>query len=328
MGSPSTASTGGPSSLAPLTPGEWVGIAANAYSGRGAGRRLVHRLVAALEREGLAAEVAWTLDERSHLLARAQGDPSCRCLVVAGGDGTVADVLEERPVVPVAVLPVGTENLFAQHFRFQRRPEALARTIREGRLQPLDLGLAAGRSFALMAGFGFDADVVTRHHRARVRESGTPRPTHRAAYVAPILQASLAYRFLPLTVHIEDPNTGETLVGTTVIVFNLPRYALGLPFAPDARGDDGWLDLVVFERPGALNAAHYLWLVLRRLHLRRRGVHHRRVRRVVIEAADTVPVQLDGDPGGEVEPGSPWTVEASPHAVQVLVPASYAAARH
>lgn len=308
--------------LAPPVPESWVGIAANAYSGRGTGRIQVDRLVSALAKEGMAAEVAWTLEERDRLLSRAKGDPLCRCLVVAGGDGTVAAVLNERPVVPVAVLPVGTENLFARHFRFRARPEALARTIREGHIRPLDLGMAAGRSFVLMAGFGFDADVVTRHHRARVREGGVPRPTNRAAYVAPILQASLSYRFMPLTVHVEGPEEGEVeaIVGTTVIVFNLPRYALGLPFAPQARGDDGLLDLVVFERPGALNAAHYLWLVLRGLHLRRRGVHHRRVRRVVIEAADTVPVQLDGDPGGEVEPGEPWVVEAVPRAVRVLVP--------
>jgi diacylglycerol kinase family enzyme len=327
MGSPTAAGAGGTGTLPAQPGGGWVAVAANAYAGRGAGRGHVDRLVAALAREGLATRVAWTLDERDTLLAQADADPSCRALVVAGGDGTVAAVLDGRPAVPVAVLPVGTENLFARHFRFRRRPEALARTIAEGRAWPLDLGLAAGRSFALMAGFGFDADVVTRHHRARVGDGGTPRPTNRAAYVAPLLQASLAYRFGPLTVRVDDPGPAETLEGTTVFVFNLPRYALGLPFAPDARGDDGLLDLVVFERPGALNAAHYLWLVLRGLHLRRRGVHHRRARRVTIAAAEAVPVQLDGDPGGTVEPGAPWTVAVVPGAVRVLVPASYVAAQ-
>jgi diacylglycerol kinase family enzyme len=325
MGSPWTPA-------APDGRGGWVAVAANAYSGRGAGRRQVEDLGAALGRVGLGVEVAWTLDERAALLARADADPSCRALVVAGGDGTVAAVLDARPAVPVAVLPVGTENLFARHFRFRRRPEALARTIVAGRTLPLDLGAVAGRSFALMAGFGFDADVVTRHHRARVREGGTPRPTNRAAYVAPILQASLEYRFVPLSVRVDEgegdvPGPAEELVGTTVFVFNLPRYALGLPFAPDARGDDGLLDLVVFERAGALNAAHYLWLVLRGLHLRRRGVHHRRVRRVTIAAAGPVPVQLDGDPGGVVAPGAPWTVAVAPGAVRVLATAAYFAAR-
>src|SRR5918997_5402805 len=83
----------------------WVGIAANAHSGVGTGRKRVRRLVLELERRGLAARVAWTPAERSALVAEARGDPSCRCLVAAGGDGTVAALINEGPETPVTVLP-------------------------------------------------------------------------------------------------------------------------------------------------------------------------------------------------------------------------------
>src|SRR6516225_4731799 len=68
---------------------DWVGVAANPGSGRGGGRRDVNRLIRELARRGLRARVAWTLDERQGLVAEAASDPSCRCLVAAGGDGTV-----------------------------------------------------------------------------------------------------------------------------------------------------------------------------------------------------------------------------------------------
>lgn len=296
-----------------------VGIVANANSGLGAGRRKVERLVAALTARGYRPEVAWTRDEQAELIAQCRLETGWRCLVAAGGDGTVADLVNARPGVPLAVLPAGTENLFARHFHFSGRPEALAATIDHGRSIRLDLGEAGGRRFSLMAGFGFDADVVTRHHRARLAATGSARPTHRAAYVGPVLQASFEYRFPAVTVRTLDP-PGEPLVGTTAFLFNLPRYALGLPFAPQARGDDGWLDLVVFRDPGPLSALRYLWLVLRGLHLRRSGVYHRRVRRVVVETTEAVPVQLDGDPAGEVEPGHPWEVVVHPAAIELLVP--------
>src|SRR5205814_354129 len=126
------------------------------------------------------------------------------------------------------------------------------------------------------------------------------------------------------TVAVNDPGAEETLVGATVFLFNLPRYALGLPFAPLAQGDDGLLDLVVFREAGAFRALHYLWLVLRGLHLARSDVQHRRVRRVSISSTETVPVQLDGDPGGYVTAGEGpnfgWRVEVLPHAIDVLVP--------
>ncbi|MCA1684621.1 MAG: diacylglycerol kinase, partial [Planctomycetia bacterium] len=227
-----------------------------------------------------------------------------------------------RPTVPITVLPCGTENLFARHFRLGRDPGRLAATIAAGRVARIDLGSVRGRRFALMAGFGFDADVVTRHHHARLRQSGLPRPTHRAAYVESVLTSSFAYRFPAMTVTITDPGCEETLVGSTVFVFNLPRYALGLPFAPTALGDDGLLDLVVFRNPGPFQALHYLWLVFRGLHLRRPGIELRKVRRVLITTTERVPVQFDGDPGGILDGGfaGGWEVDVLPGAMDVMVP--------
>jgi diacylglycerol kinase family enzyme len=190
----------------------------------------------------------------------------------------------------------------------------------------MDLGLARDRRFCLMAGVGFDAEVVTRHHLARLGPGGAMRTTNRAAYVDPVLRSSLFYRFPPLTIEILDDGRQETLQGTTAFVFNLPDYALGLPIAPTARGNDGLLDVIVFRNPGTFHALRYLWLVFRGLHLKRPGVEHRRVQAVRIGSTETVPVQLDGDPGGYIGPapdGEPWTFRILPGAVDVLVPEGY-----
>ncbi len=287
----------------------WVGIVANRSSGLGQGVPLVHRLVGELQRVGLSAEIAWTPEERFALVGRASAHAGCRCLVAVGGDGTVSALVNEQPSVPISVLPSGTENLFAGHFGFSRDITALAATIARGESVAVDLGQGLGRRFVLMAGFGFDGDIVTRHHRSRTSRVGVVRPTHRIAYVEPILRSSLFYRFPTITVRVADPGAEESLVGTTVFVFNMPRYALGLPFAPDAREDDGWLDLVVFRDPGPFQALYYLWRVFCRSHLQHPSVFHRRVKQVVLNAQDMVPVQLDGDPGGIVLPASPAGAE-------------------
>jgi diacylglycerol kinase family enzyme len=270
----------------------------------------------------IGCQIAWTPAERIALVAEAHGSSSCRCLVAAGGDGTVSALINERPGVPIAVLPTGTENLFARHFRFDHRPDRLARAIAEGQISSLDLGVAGRRRFSLMVGIGFDADVVTRHHAARLGRTGRARPTHRAAYVEPVLRSSFTYRFPTLSIRIDDAGAEETLEGTTVFVFNLPRYALGLPFAPLARGDDGHLDLIVFRKPGPFRALHYLWLVLRGAHLRRDDVQHRRVGSATISCPESVPFQLDGDPGGRVDPAAegPLAVAVLPGEVEVILP--------
>ena len=301
----------------------WVGIAANAYSGVGKGKARVTRLVKALAREGLEARVAWTIAERAKLVEAANADPqNCRCLVAAGGDGTVAALVNERPQVPVTTLPTGTENLFATHFHIRRNPERLAQIIASGHAKD-------------RPGPG-QRTPVHPHGRHRVRRRrglppplcparprGPPPDHPRAAYVEPVLRSSLVYPFPTLEIEAETDHGPECLTGTTAIFFNLPRYALKLQFAPSARGDDGFLDLVVFRDPGPLRALRYLWLVFRGLHLRRPGVYHRRVLRASVRADANVPVQLDGDPGGSLllPGGQPWTASIVPGALDVLTSA-------
>lgn len=262
----------------------------------------MRRLTRELRRLGFGVEVSLTPEARRCLVGHASRDPRCHCLAVVGGDGTVSALVNERPTVPITILPAGTENLVARHFGLGPDPKAVAYAIAAGTPVRVDLGQTASRRFVLMAGFGFDGDIVTRHHKARVSAAGRIRTTHRIAYLEPIVRSSLAYRFPIISVRVCDPGAEEVMAGTTVFIFNLPRYALGLPFAPEAQEDDGWLDLLVFRDAGALRALYYLWKVLRGSHLEEPGVFHRRVRKVVVTADEPVPVQLDGDPAGCVLP--------------------------
>ena len=307
--------------------GSWVGIVANQNSGIGRGRQRVAKLAAALDRAGLLARVAWTTEDRASLVRRAEEDTDCRCLVAVGGDGTVSALLNERPKVPVTVFPAGTENLVAQQFGLRRDANRLARIIAEGQPRRVDVGAADGRRFLLMVGFGFDGDVVSRHHRARLSRLGRIRPTNRLAYVWPVLQSSFSYKFPAINVRIENDGVPEVLCGTTVFIFNAPRYALGLPFVPSARDDDGWLDLLIFRDPGPFQALHYLWRVFRGTHLTMPSVFHRRVKSAFVTAEETVPVQIDGDPGGLLQKGAGadgsaagCTVEIVPQAIEVFAP--------
>ncbi len=315
----------------------WVGIVANQNSGVGLGRHRVAKLEQALTLAGLRGEVAWTTEDRTKLVRRAQNDPACKCLVAVGGDGTVSALLNEHPGVPVTVFPAGTENLVAQQFGLRRNAGTLATIIAQGHPRRVDLGSANGRRFLLMVGFGFDGDIVSRHHRARLSRLGRIRPTSRLAYVLPLLRSSFSYKFPTINVRIENQGVPELLSGTTVFIFNAPRYALGLPFVPHARDDDGWLDLLIFRDPGPFKALYYLWKVFWGTHLGLPSVFHRRVKSAFVTASGTVPIQIDGDPGGvlqeNAEAGVPdsgagvregtaagWTVEIVPQALEVYAP--------
>jgi len=285
-----------------------VAILANPRAGADPSRRRVETFARRLRARGLTPLVCWHRRELSEAVA--SGKEGLRCVVAAGGDGTLLEVLNRAPGLPVAVLPLGTENLVARYCGVTRCAWTLADIIETGRLREIDVARANGRTFCLMASAGFDAAVVRRVHRRRGGH------ITRLSYGLPIVQTLKDYRYPPIEAEVID--TGEKLRGSLVFVFNVPRYGLGLPVGPDARPDDGLLDLYVFERPGRLALARYVWAVVRGRQLRLPDVYHRRAKRFRLSSPEAVPLQTDGDPAGQL----PVDVEVQPQRLTLLVPAN------
>jgi len=287
-----------------------VAIVANPYSGARRNRRLVENLVAALARRSLTARILWDLNERREALTDPDLEKSTRCVVVVGGDGTIADVINEKPRgLPLAVLPAGNENLFARALGFQNGCDSLVDAIVAGRVKWIDLGRAGRRFFTLMAGVGFDAGVVQRVARWRQQRRSLRRVT-RLSYIRPILGALRR----PPAGLVDIDADGIEVRCAHCLVFNVPRYAAGLRFAPRALSDDGLLDWVAFERPGRGALVRYAMAVWRCTHLERHDVVHGRARHIRLVGTPPMPIQLDGDPAGF----TPVEIEVRPEALAVL----------
>ena len=289
-----------------------VVIVANPYSGARENRQRVRQLIAALKERGIESRTIWDSAERAAFLDDPKSHSSCRCVVAAGGDGTVANVVNHRPKAPTVILPLGTENNFAKYFGFTEDMSALAGIIAEGHVRTVDLGRAGDRFFTLMVSVGIDADIVHRVARWRAKATALKRVTY-WSYAMPIL-ASL--RHYPFT-QIELDADGVMASGVQVFVFNTARYSLGLPILPHAKCDDGWLDWIVLKRPGVPSLLSYFWAICHTRHLNRPDVRFGRARRLRITARARVPVQTDGDPAG----WTPMDVEVIPQAFTVLTPA-------
>ncbi len=105
-------------------------------------------------------------------LTRARGDARAAAadarrngfdrVVAAGGDGTLNEVINglAPSPIPLAFLPLGTVNVFALEAGIPFAVEAACRIALEGDVRPICLGWAGDTRFLLMAGIGFDAEVV------------------------------------------------------------------------------------------------------------------------------------------------------------------------
>jgi diacylglycerol kinase family enzyme len=274
-------------------------ISRNPRAGSRSGLPAVERLSELLSGRGFLVETMTDIDELSSKSNQLLQAGELRCVVSAGGDGTVALLANRLPrETPIAVLPLGTENLLSKHLQMKGSPDEVCRTISDGYVSKFDAGRAGDQVFLIMAGCGFDAEVVRRLHDERTGH------IHHLSYAKPIWDSIQNYNYPELRVQCDIPATDsdevrtETITARWAFVVNLPRYAGGLRIAPDASGSDGLLDVCTFKDGSLWSGLRYLSGVILGQHASWDDCVTVRASRIRIESDARVPFQLDGDPGG------------------------------
>ena len=296
-------------------------IAANPRAGGGSPTSIVGRLADVLRSQNLRVEVLTDLDSVTAAAHEAHRTGSLRALVAAGGDGTAAELVNRtEPGLPISIFPLGTANLLAGYLGIRADIPTFCQTMTAGRTVQLDAGRANNRIFLLMAGCGFDGEVVERLHKARVGHISMWN------YLKPTLAAIRSYEYPELRIECDGAPTGlpdgrVALSARWAFVVNLPRYAAGLQFAPEAQGTDELLNVCTFERGSLWHGLRYLIHVWMARHAKLVDFGQVLAKRVRIESDRPVRYQLDGDPGGML----PLEIEVLPRRLTLVVPAWRAA---
>jgi diacylglycerol kinase (ATP) len=297
-----------------------IAVVGNPAAGKGRAKEHGAGAVALLSADGHdVADVTGADAAQSLERARSAVRDGADVLVVVGGDGMVH--LGVNAVAgtstSLAVVACGTGNDVATSLGLPVHDvPAAVRTVTEGATRRIDaarLTQPAGqdRWFAGVLCGGFDAIVNERANTWRW-------PKGKRRYDLAIARELPVFRPLPYELEL-DGELWQT-EAMLVAVGNGPRYGGGMQIAPDARYDDGLLDVVVVGRLSILG-------LIRAFPKLYSGelVHHRAV---TIRRARTVRLSTPGITtyaDGERFAPLPLTVEAVPGAVAVLVPATSAA---
>lgn len=274
-------------------------------------RRLGALLARCLKARGLDLELRMTsASDAAADAARAAVESGCERVIVVGGDGTVNSVVGALAYTRavLGVIPTGMANAFARELGIPLAWQA-ACDIAVGRHQRvLDAARVGGRHFALMAGIGFDAEVVARLNPRLKRCMG---PT---AYVLAAL--GCAPRLRPARARLWWDEGELDCRILMIVVANTAHYTYQWRLAPRARADDGLLEVVIFGWRKTLDPLAHVAGALAGRHTRHRGVVVLRTRRLWVECEPPLPLQVDGDPAGV----TPAVVEILPRALKVLAP--------
>jgi diacylglycerol kinase family enzyme len=231
-----------------------------------------------------------------------------------GGDGTVRAVAGglEGTSTSLGILPMGTGNLLARNLGIplsnldQAVDVALAGPERRIDVGVIEIDVSGEdqqpnrQVFMVMAGLGFDAEVMA---------SVQPELKQRVGWFAYVVEGArrLRGRSTGIVMRLDDTEPIRRRV-RSVVIGNCGELTGGLQLLPDARVDDGWLDVVVVAPRRVLGWGAVVLSVLSRPRLSRNRprasarnpiMQHLRCRSLEIRAEKPLAVQLDGDPVGD-----------------------------
>ena len=227
-------------------------------------------------------------------------------LLVIGGDGTVNEVVDgivRLKDVRLAYIPTGSGNDFARGLGIFPDPEtALERALHPSRVIEADIGrnTCEGRSgrFTISTGIGFDAGICHEALASRIKDILNRLKLGKLTYACIALRQLAA--FSPCTVRVK-PENGEVQSFERcffAVAMNLPYEGGGLKFTPDARPDDGILEVMIVSGIPKWKVLAVLPLAFSGRHTRFREVHMIRCRSIEIFSGQSMPVHLDGESGG------------------------------
>jgi diacylglycerol kinase (ATP) len=223
--------------------------------------------------------------------------------------GTVEMVVAVGPGARAAlgVIPAGGGNDAARSLGLPfGDPLAAAALLPRLRRRPADLARVGERSYLIVAGAGFDSEVN------RVANQRLSWAKGRLRYAGAVLVELVVGR--PAGFRLTLDGELHELRAWFITVANCQSYGGGMRIAPDARLDDGLLDVVVVGDIGKPAFLATFPKVFSGRHLEHPAVTLHRARRVELDGDRALAVYADGEPSGSL----PATFAVHPAAIAVL----------
>ena len=259
----------------------------NPAGGRGRVARRMPEVQQHLLALGASVEMYATksADDLARAAAEASRDATIDRVVICGGDGSVHHAVRDFDLErgTFAVLPLGSGDDFADVCNVSRDVRKACEVAVRGEVREVDVALANGIRYLGVAGLGFDSEVNEFANSIRV-------PLGSFVYVYATLR--LLPRFQPHRVSIDGAEPSPIMFAA---VGNSRQYGGGIRITPDAKLDDGALDVCIVHRTSRWQLLMTMPRAYSGAHVRKSYVEIRRVREMTFDAERTLKVYGDGE---------------------------------
>jgi diacylglycerol kinase (ATP) len=272
-----------------------------------------------------AMELDWIQTEGPEDAIEAAAEWREGLLLVAGGDGTINDVVNGLgragfpEGVTLGILPAGTGNDLAATLAIPDVPELAEDVIRQKRERRLDVARVRSegvgeRFFINVATGGLGAEISDANDEELKKRWG------KLSYLRASLEVARNFEVRELTLYLDGEERRVRAVN--IAVGNCRYTGGGWPATPKANPEDGLLDVVVIETLGAGELFDLTPAFLAESsYLDKEGVLFERAKEIRVE---TQPPGLEFTADGEVIGNEPAQFSVLPQALKVIVGPDYA----
>lgn len=293
-----------------------VTLLTNPASGHGNAPHAAEQAIARLQQRGIdVVEIVGADAEHARRLLRDAVERGTDAVVVAGGDGVIADALQVLACtgIPLGIIPAGTGNDHAREFRLPTKdPAAAADVVAYGWTETVDLGRirdqsGAAKWFGTVAAAGFDSLVTDRANRMRW-------PRGRMRYNLAMLAELSQLRLLPFRLVLDGQK--EIVTDLTLAAFgNTRSYGGGMRICPNANHADGLLDITMVHSASRTRLIRLFPTVYKGTHVELDAVTTARATTVEVESQG-----INAYADGEFACPLPAEISAVSAALKILTP--------
>lgn len=183
-------------------------------------------------------------EKRPSDLARQAREEGTERVFIVGGDGTINEVINGLGLAQIVlgIIPAGCGNDFAKMLGIESVEDGIS-SLLGGDRKLVDVGFANNRYFVNNLGIGVTAHAVRIYNRLR-------KITGRGGYVVPGLLALFAFRAFDVELKSRDLRFSGEVLG--ISAGNGSSQGGVFCFTPEARIDDGLLDVCVIRKMGRI----------------------------------------------------------------------------
>jgi YegS/Rv2252/BmrU family lipid kinase len=262
----------------------------NPKAGSGLNNTITGSIKKSFDKEEFDAEIILTgFAGHATTLSREAAKNKFDIVAAAGGDGTINEVAQslKDTGTALAIIPTGSGNGFARHFKIPLNIEKAISIIKKGKTVSVD-SLLINEKFCLnIAGAGFDAHIA--HLFANYGKRGF------ITYIKLVIKEYFSYNEKKYEIEFENKKIKSAAF--LVAIANASQFGNGARIAPLANADDGMIDVTILKK---IPLSRIIFVLARMFNGRLVSSGYAEILRsksFTISSAEEIMIHIDGEPG-------------------------------